>query len=224
MFQVGQTFLHFQWDILLLEAGMLGIILSPLWPGQQRRSLAQDRITMFLVRSVSSIIITVTHSSLQVALVPDDVCQWCGQGKWQENLFMLKLLKLTFSWPLVVTPGGGWALCLLITSPSVCPRLCLGIFQSSPKISKDNFHLKGTLPISSPSGCTGWACLPPSLSRFLSPSFSLLRPQPSGRWLSSARYYWVVQILNVLVVSLHILENFLLLPVFYNKTLTKTFG
>ena len=50
MFQVGQTFLHFQWDILLLEAGMLGIIVSPLWPGQQRRSLAQDRVTMFLVR------------------------------------------------------------------------------------------------------------------------------------------------------------------------------
>lgn len=50
MFQVGQTFLHFQWDILLLEAGMLGIIVSPLWPGQQRRGLAQDRVTMFLVR------------------------------------------------------------------------------------------------------------------------------------------------------------------------------
>ena len=64
MFQVGQTFLHFQWDILLLEAGMLGIILSPLWPGQQRRSLAQDRVTMFLVRSVRPIVITLTHSSL----------------------------------------------------------------------------------------------------------------------------------------------------------------
>ena len=50
--QVGQTFLHFQWDILLLEAGALGVLVSPLWPGQQRGSLAQDRVTMFLVRSV----------------------------------------------------------------------------------------------------------------------------------------------------------------------------
>ena len=48
--QVGQTFLHFQWDILLLEAGALAVILSPLWPGNQRASLPQDRVNMFLVR------------------------------------------------------------------------------------------------------------------------------------------------------------------------------
>ena len=58
MCQVGQTFLHFQWDILLLEAGALGVLVSPLWPGQQRGSLAQDRVTMFLVRSVSPGIIS----------------------------------------------------------------------------------------------------------------------------------------------------------------------
>ena len=29
VYQVGQTFLHFQWDILLLETGMLAIIVSP---------------------------------------------------------------------------------------------------------------------------------------------------------------------------------------------------
>ena len=193
------------------------------WPAAEESGPGQDH---HVPGQVSQTHRYYPHSliSLQVALVPDDVCQWCGQGKWQENLFMLKLLKLTFSWPLVVTPGGAWVRCPPITSPSVCPRLCLGIFQSSPKISKDNFHLKGTLPISSPSGCTGWACLPPSLSRFLSPSFSLLRPQPSGRWLSSARYYWVVQILNVLVVSLHILENFLLYISILQQIFNKIFG
>ena len=99
MCQVGQTFLHFQWDILLLEAGALGVLVSPLWPGQQRTSLAQDRVTMFLVRSVSLGIISLVHltiSCLQVALVPDDVCQWRGQGeKKQETLIFNLTIQLS---------------------------------------------------------------------------------------------------------------------------------
>eukprot|EP00045_Choanoeca_perplexa_P014044 m.163167 g.163167 ORF g.163167 m.163167 type:complete len:762 (+) comp16546_c0_seq19:1160-3445(+) len=31
VYQVGQTFLHFQWDILLLEAGALGVLTAPTW-------------------------------------------------------------------------------------------------------------------------------------------------------------------------------------------------
>ena len=94
MSQVGQTFLHFQWDILLLEAGALGVLVSPLWPGQQRGSLAQDRVTMFLVRSVNIGIINLIHltiSYLQVALVPNDVCQWRGQGEKKQETVIFNL-------------------------------------------------------------------------------------------------------------------------------------
>jgi hypothetical protein len=31
LLQVGQTFLSFQWDILLLEAGFISILVAPLW-------------------------------------------------------------------------------------------------------------------------------------------------------------------------------------------------
>eukprot|EP00092_Neocalanus_flemingeri_P022033 GFUD01023898.1.p1 GENE.GFUD01023898.1~~GFUD01023898.1.p1 ORF type:complete len:639 (+),score=170.92 GFUD01023898.1:81-1997(+) len=50
LFQVGQTFLGFQWDILLLETGFLAIICSPMWPNNHSTSLAWDQITMYLVR------------------------------------------------------------------------------------------------------------------------------------------------------------------------------
>ena len=30
---VGGTFLHFQWDTLLLETGMLAVVAAPLWRG-----------------------------------------------------------------------------------------------------------------------------------------------------------------------------------------------
>ena len=50
LYQVGQTFLHFQWDILLLETGMLALILSPVRSHQHKSSMVQDPVTMFLVR------------------------------------------------------------------------------------------------------------------------------------------------------------------------------
>ena len=50
LFQAGQTFLHFQWDILLLETGLLAILASPVSPGQHKTGLAQDGITLWLVR------------------------------------------------------------------------------------------------------------------------------------------------------------------------------
>ena len=48
--QAGQTFLHFQWDILLLETGVLAVLASPVSPGYEARGLSQDRITLWLVR------------------------------------------------------------------------------------------------------------------------------------------------------------------------------
>ena len=50
LYQAGQTFLHFQWDILLLETAILAILASPVSPGQEARVLAQDRISLALVR------------------------------------------------------------------------------------------------------------------------------------------------------------------------------
>ena len=48
--QVGGTFLHFQWDILLLEAGLLAVVAAPGRCGRQQTSGSQDPVTMFLVR------------------------------------------------------------------------------------------------------------------------------------------------------------------------------
>ena len=48
--QVGGTFLHFQWDILLLEAGLLAVLAAPGRCGCQHTSGSQDPVTMFLIR------------------------------------------------------------------------------------------------------------------------------------------------------------------------------
>lgn len=48
--QVGGTFLHFQWDILLLEAGLLAVLAAPGRCGRQQTSGSQDPVTMFLIR------------------------------------------------------------------------------------------------------------------------------------------------------------------------------
>jgi len=50
LFQVGQTFLGFQWDILLLETGFLALICAPIWPNNHKTSLPWDSVTMYLVR------------------------------------------------------------------------------------------------------------------------------------------------------------------------------
>ena len=47
---MGGTFLHFQWDILLLEAGLLAVLAAPGRGGRQQTSGSQDPVTMFLVR------------------------------------------------------------------------------------------------------------------------------------------------------------------------------
>lgn len=59
LYQVGQTFMWFQWDILLLEAGFLSILVAPLGILHRTMGLGptwslphypHDRITMWLVR------------------------------------------------------------------------------------------------------------------------------------------------------------------------------
>jgi len=50
LFQVGQTFLSFQWDILILETGFLAIVCAPLWPNSHNKSLPWDKVTLYMVR------------------------------------------------------------------------------------------------------------------------------------------------------------------------------
>ncbi|XP_063960788.1 lipase maturation factor 2-like [Lytechinus pictus] len=52
VYQVGQTFLWFQWDILLLETGILTILVAPLhlYKGRDPTPHHHDAITLWLVR------------------------------------------------------------------------------------------------------------------------------------------------------------------------------
>ena len=48
---VGGTFMHFQWDILLLETGALAILAAPFWTGQQETPL--PRVNTLSIRDVT---------------------------------------------------------------------------------------------------------------------------------------------------------------------------
>jgi hypothetical protein len=50
LYHVGGTFLSFQWDILLLEAGVLALLAAPLLPAGQGRPLPGDHVSLALVR------------------------------------------------------------------------------------------------------------------------------------------------------------------------------
>lgn len=50
LYKVGQTFLSFQWDILLLEAGFITIILSPLKPNKEFKRSQCDNVIFWLVK------------------------------------------------------------------------------------------------------------------------------------------------------------------------------
>eukprot|EP00794_Sanderia_malayensis_P009004 gene9004-9966_t len=50
LYQVGQTFLWFQWDILLLETGFLAIILAPVCCSQKRTDRPRFGICFWLVK------------------------------------------------------------------------------------------------------------------------------------------------------------------------------
>ncbi|XP_058804278.1 lipase maturation factor 2-like [Phymastichus coffea] len=51
IYQVGQTFMWFQWDLLLLEAGFLCIIVAPFqYSNQSRKSTPSDTVTFWAVR------------------------------------------------------------------------------------------------------------------------------------------------------------------------------
>ena len=50
VYQVGQAFLHQQWDLLLLEAGFLAILLAPLTPAKSKATNPSDPLVFLLLR------------------------------------------------------------------------------------------------------------------------------------------------------------------------------
>ncbi|XP_029157826.1 lipase maturation factor 2-like [Nylanderia fulva] len=51
LYQIGQTFMWFQWDILLLEVGFLCILVAPFWyPQRGKPSTPSDAVTFWTVR------------------------------------------------------------------------------------------------------------------------------------------------------------------------------
>ncbi|XP_011631116.1 lipase maturation factor 2-like [Pogonomyrmex barbatus] len=51
LYQIGQTFMFFQWDVLLLEVGFLCIIVAPFWyPYRGKSSTPSDVVTFWTVR------------------------------------------------------------------------------------------------------------------------------------------------------------------------------
>ncbi|KAL0116070.1 hypothetical protein PUN28_011138 [Cardiocondyla obscurior] len=48
LYQIGQTFMFFQWDVLLLEAGFLCIFIAPIW--YPYRGKPSDGVTLWAVR------------------------------------------------------------------------------------------------------------------------------------------------------------------------------
>jgi predicted DCC family thiol-disulfide oxidoreductase YuxK len=71
---VGQTFLSFQWDVLLLEAGFLSIFFAPwgLWP-QRGREPPVSRVALFLLKFL---LFKLLLMSGVVKLTSGDDCWW----------------------------------------------------------------------------------------------------------------------------------------------------
>lgn len=50
LYKVGQTFLYFQWDIMLLESGFITIIVAPIIYTKNRSTTPKDQICFWLVK------------------------------------------------------------------------------------------------------------------------------------------------------------------------------
>lgn len=50
LYQVGQTFMHFQWDIMLLETGLITVLVAPLFQTSGKSATPKDRLSFWLVR------------------------------------------------------------------------------------------------------------------------------------------------------------------------------
>ncbi|XP_076297580.1 lipase maturation factor 2 [Lasioglossum baleicum] len=51
LYQIGQTFMWFQWDVLLLEAGFLCILVAPFWHSQHGKvNKPSDAVTFWIIR------------------------------------------------------------------------------------------------------------------------------------------------------------------------------
>ncbi|XP_076174887.1 lipase maturation factor 2 [Ptiloglossa arizonensis] len=51
VYQIGQTFMWYQWDVLLLEAGFLCILIAPFWYSQREKiNTPSDAVTFWTIR------------------------------------------------------------------------------------------------------------------------------------------------------------------------------
>ncbi|XP_032795513.2 lipase maturation factor 2 isoform X2 [Daphnia magna] len=50
LYKVGQTFLHFQWDIMLLESGFITIVVAPILFSEKRKTTPRDQLCFWLVK------------------------------------------------------------------------------------------------------------------------------------------------------------------------------
>lgn len=50
LYKVGQTFMYFQWDIMLLESGFITIIVAPIIYSKKTSTTPKDQISFWLVK------------------------------------------------------------------------------------------------------------------------------------------------------------------------------
>ena len=50
LYQVGQTFLHFQWDVMLLECGLIAVLVAPLSYSKPKIMTPKDQLSFWLVK------------------------------------------------------------------------------------------------------------------------------------------------------------------------------
>lgn len=96
LFQVGQTFLYFEWDLLLLEAGFLAVIVAPLNLFGLRdvtEHRAHDRITMWLVKWL---LFRLTFASGIVKLLSESSTWWSLTAL--EHHYESQLLPTPMAW------------------------------------------------------------------------------------------------------------------------------
>ena len=136
----GQTFLGFQWDVLLLETGFLSIFLAPLrwWTGWRGAAGSGSRVALFLMRwllfrfMLMSGVVKLTSGDLtwrnltalqyhyETQPLPTWIGWWAHQapGWWQASslvfVFAVELVVPFFVWgPRRVRLAGFWLLMLL---------------------------------------------------------------------------------------------------------------
>lgn len=87
LYQVGQTFMHFQWDILLLECGFISILVAPFF--SSRKYSPKDHFCYWLVKWL---LFRLMFASGVVKLTSECPTWWGLSGKPINNLEINKYI------------------------------------------------------------------------------------------------------------------------------------